>query len=206
MGFCIFDRSGNVLTRHHGIRMKARSVLPYTEIIMEVLLSREELSDGVDRLAALVQNDRGDQPLVLVGVLTGSIMLVADLLRRLDGSIEVGMVSASSYRGVETTPGKLNLHLDLLPDVSQKHVLLVDDIFDTGRTMSALVEAIYARGAVSVKSLVLLRKKSRAEVVMNPDYVGFDIPNVFVVGYGLDHNGAWRNLPQICLMDLPVIF
>ena len=156
---------------------------------MEVLLSREELSDGVDRLAALVQNDRGDQPLVLVGVLTGSIMLVADLLRRLDGSIEVGMVSASSYRGVETTPGQLNLHL------------LVDDIFDTGRTMSALVEAIYARGAVSVKSLVLLRKKSRAEVVMNPDYVGFDIPNVFVVGYGLDHNGAWRNLPQICLMD-----
>ena len=173
---------------------------------MEVLLSREDLSDGVDRLAALVQNDRGDQPLVLVGVLTGSIMLVADLLRRLDGSIEVGMVSASSYRGVATTPGKLNLHLDLLPDVSQKHVLLVDDIFDTGRTMSALVEAIYARGAVSVKSLVLLRKKSRAEVVMNPDYVGFDIPNVFVVGYGLDHNGAFRNLPQVCLMDSSAIF
>ena len=70
---------------------------------MEVLLSRKELSDGVDRLAALVQNDRGDQPLVLVGVLTGSIMLVADLLRRLNGLIEVGMVSASSYRGVETT-------------------------------------------------------------------------------------------------------
>jgi hypoxanthine phosphoribosyltransferase len=90
-----------------------------------------------------------------------------------------------------------------LPDVSQKHVLLVDDIFDTGRTMAALVETIYSRGAASVKSLVLLRKKSRVEVVMKPDYVGFDIPNVFVVGYGLDHNGAWRNLPQICLMDSP---
>jgi hypoxanthine phosphoribosyltransferase len=87
--------------------------------------------------------------------------------------------------------------------VSQKHVLLVDDIFDTGRTMAALVETIYSRGAASVKSLVLLRKKSRVEVVMKPDYVGFDIPNVFVVGYGLDHNGAWRNLPQICLMDSP---
>ncbi len=173
---------------------------------MEVLLSREELSEGVDRLAALVQNDHGTQSLVLVGVLTGSIMLVADLLRRLDGSIEVGMVSASSYRGVETTPGELDLHLDLLPDVSQKHVLLVDDIFDTGRTMAALVEAIYSRGATSVKSLVLLRKKSRVEVVMNPDYVGFDIPDVFVVGYGLDHNGAWRNLPQICLMDSPASF
>ena len=173
---------------------------------MQVLLSREELSEGVDRLAALVQNDRGTQSLVLVGVLTGSIMLVADLLRRLNGSIEVGMVSASSYRGVETTPGKLDLHLDLLPDVSQKHVLLVDDIFDTGRTMAALVEAICSRGAASVKSLVLLRKKSRVEVVMNPDYVGFDIPNVFVVGYGLDHNGAWRNLPHICLMDPPASF
>ena len=111
------------------------------------------------------------------------------------------MVSASSYRGVETTPGELDLRLDLLPDVSQKHVLLVDDIFDTGRTMTALVDAIYSRGAASVKSLVLLRKKSRAEVVMNPDYVGFDIPDVFVVGYGLDYNGAWRNLPQICMID-----
>ena len=90
--------------------------------------------------------------------------------------------------------------------MSQKHVLLVDDIFDTGRTMAALVEAIYSRGATSVKSLVLLRKKSRVEVVMNPDYVGFDIPDVFVVGYGLDHNGAWRNLPQICLMDSPASF
>ena len=87
--------------------------------------------------------------------------------------------------------------------MTQKHVLLVDDIFDTGRTMTALVEAIYSRGAASVKSLVLLRKKSRVEVDMQPDYVGFDIPNVFVVGYGLDHNGAWRNLPQICLMDSP---
>ena len=90
--------------------------------------------------------------------------------------------------------------------MSQKHVLLVDDIFDTGRTMTALVDAIYSRGAASVKSLVLLRKKSRAEVVMNPDYVGFDIPDVFVVGYGLDHNGAWRNLPQICLMDYQEIY
>ena len=184
--------------------MKARSVLPYTEIIMEVLLSREELSEGIDRLARLVEDDRGEQRLVLVGVLTGSIMLVADLLRRLDGFIEVGMVAASSYRGLETTPGKLDLHLDLLPDVSQKHVLLVDDIFDTGRTMTALVEAIYARGATSVKSLVLLRKTSRTEVVMQPDYVGFNIPDVFVVGYGLDHNGAWRNLPEICLIDVSV--
>ena len=88
--------------------------------------------------------------------------------------------------------------------MSQKHVLLVDDIFDTGRTMTALVEAIYARGAASVKSLVLLRKTSRTEVVMQPDYVGFNIPDVFVVGYGLDHNGAWRNLPEICLIDVSV--
>ena len=190
--------------RRHDILIKTRFGLLCTEIIMEVLLSREELSEGIDRLAHLVEGERGEQRLVLVGVLTGSIMLVADLLRRLDGFIEVGMVSASSYRGLRTTPGKLDLHLDLLPDVSQKHVLLVDDIFDTGRTMTALVEAIYARGAASVKSLVLLRKTSRTEVVMQPDYVGFDIPDVFVVGYGLDHNGAWRNLPEICLIDVPV--
>jgi hypoxanthine phosphoribosyltransferase len=168
---------------------------------MKRLLSRDELAAGIDRLAAEVRGDCGDKPLTVIGVLTGSIVLMADLLRRLEGPIEVGMVWASSYRGTAIRPGRLDLRLDLLPDLTGRDVLLVDDIFDTGRTLEALVASLHQHGAVSVRTLVLLRKPTRTEVVMNPDYVGFDIPDAFVVGYGLDHDGAWRNLPEICILD-----
>jgi hypoxanthine phosphoribosyltransferase len=168
---------------------------------MKRLLSRDELAAGIDRLATQVQRDYGEKPLTVIGVLTGSIVLVADLLRRLEGPIEVGMVWASSYRGAATRPGRLDLRLDLLPDLTGRDVLLVDDIFDTGRTLAALVASLHEHGAASVRTLVLLRKPARTEVPMQPDYVGFDIPDAFVVGYGLDHDGAWRNLPEICILD-----
>ena len=168
---------------------------------MRQLLTAEELAAGIDRLADAVRRDCGGRPLTLLGVLTGSIVLVGDLLRRLEGPLEVGMVWASSYRGAVTQPGRLDLRLDLLPDLTGRDVLLVDDIFDTGRTLAALVEALRAHGAASVKTLVLLRKPARTEVALVPDYVGFDIPDAFVVGYGLDYDGAWRNLPEICTLE-----
>ena len=168
---------------------------------MKQLLSQACLAAGIDRLAAEVSRDVGGRPLTVIGVLTGSIILMADLLRRLEGPIEVGMVWARSYRGAATRPGRLDLRLDLLPDLSGRDVLLVDDIFDTGRTLEALVASLHEHGAASVRTLVLLRKPDRAEVTMQPNYVGFDIPDAFVVGYGLDHDGAWRNLPEICVID-----
>jgi len=168
---------------------------------MRRLLTAEELAAGVDRLADAVRQDFCGRPLTLLGVLTGSIVLVADLLRRLEEPLEVGMVWASSYRGAVTQPGQLDLRFDLLPDLTGRDVLLVDDIFDTGRTLAALAEALRGRGAASVRTLVLLRKPARTEVTMVPDYVGFDIPDAFVVGYGLDYNGAWRNLPEICTLE-----
>lgn len=168
---------------------------------MRILLSAEELAAGIDRLAAVVRADVGRRPLTVVGVLTGSIVLVSDLIRRLDGPVRVGMVWASSYRGAATTPGQLDLRLDCLPDVSGQDVILVDDIFDTGRTLEALVSALRARGAARVRSLVLLRKAGRAEVSLEPDFVGFDIPDEFVVGYGLDFDGGWRHLPYLAVLD-----
>lgn len=168
---------------------------------MKILLTREELAIGVNRMAAEVRRDLGTEPLTLLGVLTGSIMLVADLLRQLEGPVELGMVWASSYRGTATRPGLLDFRLDLLPDLTSRRVLLVDDIFDTGQTLSALVDVLQERGAASVQTLVLLRKPARTEVAMQPDYVGFDIPDDFVVGYGLDYDGLWRNLPEICTLE-----
>jgi len=107
------------------------------------------------------------------------------------------MVWASSYRGTDTRPGELELRLDLLPDLTGQDVLLVDDIFDTGHTLKALLQELRRRGAASVRSLVLLRKTGRSEVDIQPDFVGFEIPDKFVVGYGLDFAERYRNLPCI---------
>jgi hypoxanthine phosphoribosyltransferase len=170
-------------------------------VFMRVLLSAADLAAGIDRLAAEVRREARDAPLVVVGVLTGSIVIVADLIRRLDGPVRVSMAWASSYRGTATEPGTLRLHLDLLPDLTGQDVLVVDDIFDTGRTMEAIVAAMKQRGAASVRSLVLLRKQGRGEVAIEPDFVGFEIPDVFVVGYGLDFDGTLRQLDHVAALD-----
>ena len=168
---------------------------------MRILLTSTQLDEGISRLSESVRQQVGRRPLTVVGVLTGSIVLVSDLIRRLEGPVRVSMVWASSYRGTATRPGSLELRLDLLPDLSGQDVLLVDDIFDTGRTLEALLEELRRRGAASVRSLVLLRKAGRAEVATQPDFVGFDIPDEFVVGYGLDFDGGWRHLPHIAVLD-----
>lgn len=168
---------------------------------MRVLLSSDELASGIDRLSEEVRATVGRRPLTVVGVLTGSIMVVADLIRRLEGPVQVSMVWASSYRGTATRPGELELRLDLLPDLAGQDVLLVDDIFDTGHTLEALLAELGRRGAASVRSLVLLRKEGRAEVAIEPDFVGFEIPDEFVVGYGLDFDGVWRHLPFLAVLD-----
>ncbi len=168
---------------------------------MKVLLTAAELAAGIDRLAAEVGRGRQGAPLVVVGVLTGSIVIVADLIRRLDGPVKVSMAWASSYRGTATEPGRLDLRLELLPDLAGQDVLVVDDIFDTGRTLEAIVGQLRARGAARVRSLVLLRKRGRAEVALEPDFVGFDIPDVFVVGYGLDFDGTLRQLDHVAALE-----
>lgn len=142
-----------------------------------------------------------EKPLSIIGVLTGSIMIVADLVRRLDMPVRIGFIRASSYRGNATAPGELTINADVLPDIKGRDVLLVDDIFDTGHTMLTIVERLRSMGAASVRSLVLLRKHGRKEVNMEPDHVVFDIPNAFVVGYGLDYEDAYRHLPYVAVLE-----
>ena len=168
---------------------------------MRTLITSDELAVGIDRLARQVRAVYGAEMLTVVGVLTGSIVVVADLIRRLSCPVRLAMVQASSYRGTATRPGQLDLRLDLLPDVTGQRVLLVDDIFDSGRTLEAILGELRARGAADVRSLVLLRKTGRSEVAVEPDFIGFDIPDVFVVGYGLDHDGCWRHLPHVAALD-----
>lgn len=168
---------------------------------MKVLLTADQLREGVDRMAAEVAEFYSDRPLTIVGVLTGSIVLMADLIRRIDMPLRVGLVQASSYRGAVTEPGALTLNLDLLPDIQNRDVLLVDDIFDTGKTLIALIEQLKTFKPTSVRTAVLLRKHGRKAVTMEPDHVAFEIPNAFVVGYGLDYHDAYRNLPYLGALE-----
>ncbi|MCA9117152.1 MAG: hypoxanthine phosphoribosyltransferase [Planctomycetaceae bacterium] len=168
---------------------------------MRQLITADQIETGVTRLAEQIRRDFSGQPLTVLGVLTGSIILMADLIRKLDMPLRVGLVQASSYRGQTTTAGDLKLNPDLLPDLRQRHVLLLDDIFDTGQTLTALVELVQRQQAASVRAAVLLWKEGRSQVTAEPDYHAFRIPDEFVVGYGLDYNDEYRHLPYIAVLE-----
>jgi hypoxanthine phosphoribosyltransferase len=168
---------------------------------VKLLLDEEQLRAGVARLARQVAVDYAGRSPTLIGVLTGSLVLLADLMRQIDLPLRIGLVQARSYRGAATRPGELELHLDLLPEITGQDVLLVDDIFDTGYTLDALVSKLRQHEPRSLRSAVLLRKLGRQAVKIEPDYVAFDVPDVFVVGYGLDYQDAYRHLPYVAQLD-----
>lgn len=168
---------------------------------MKILLSEEEIKVGLRRMADDINAHYHEQPLTIVGVLTGSVVLLADLIRLLKMPLRVGVVQARSYRGAATTPGKLTINAELMPEIAGRNVLLVDDIFDTGNTLAELLRQIGELGATSVRSAVLLRKQGRQQVPIEPDHAAFDIPDVFVVGYGLDYRDEYRNLPYVAALE-----
>jgi len=170
---------------------------------MHVLIAEDRIRQRVDELAAEVAAAYAGQPLTIVGVLTGCLVFLADLIRRLDLPLKIALVQASSYRGRSTTAGDLHVQAELLPDLKGRHILLIDDILDTGKTLRHLVGHLKGLGVASVRTAVLLRKEGRQEVEVEPDFVGFTIPNAFVVGYGLDYDDEYRNLPFIGVPDGP---
>ncbi len=165
------------------------------------LIPEAEIERAVVALGQSISNEYRGKPLTVIGILTGSIMLVTDLMRRIDVPHQLGLVHASSYRGQATTAGSLNVDLGGLPDLTDRHVLVIDDIFDTGRTMSGILQRVRESSPLSVKSVVLLWKKVRSEVPAGPDYFAFEIPDEFVVGYGLDFNDEYRHLPYIGVIE-----
>ncbi len=165
------------------------------------LISTAEIDAAVATLGQRITAEYAGRPLTILGVLTGSVMLVCDLMRQIEIPHQLGMVQASSYRGTSTVPEKLILNTEFLPDLRGRDVLLVDDIFDTGRTMAALLEVIRQKEPHSVRSVALLWKRVRSQVNFAPDYHCFEIPDAFVVGYGLDFNGEFRHLPYIGVLE-----
>ena len=170
---------------------------------MEILIAADRIHQRVAELADQIERDYQGRPIMVVGVLTGCLVFLADLIRRLDLPVRIHLVQASSYRGPATSPGALQFRADTLPDLTGREVLVIDDILDTGRTLSRVVETVRDRGAVGVRTAVLLRKKERLVVPFEADYVGFDIPDEFVIGYGLDYNDEYRHLPYIGVLRSP---
>jgi hypoxanthine phosphoribosyltransferase len=167
---------------------------------MDVLIPADRIRERVDELGAEITTDFDGKPIMVVGVLTGCLVFLADLIRRLNHPTHIALLQASSYRGTATTAGELHIRGELLPDLAGQHILLLDDILDTGRTISKLVEYLKTKGAASVRTCVLLRKIGRQQVAFEPDYVGFPIPDKFVIGYGLDYNDLYRHLPFIAVL------
>jgi hypoxanthine phosphoribosyltransferase len=166
-------------------------------VAIDVLIPAEKIQERVDELARKIMEDYAGQPITIVGVLTGSLLFLADLMRRLDLPLRIALIQASSYRGDATSAGELHVQAELLPDLTGRHILLLDDILDTGHTLAYLLRHIGTLQPASVKTVVLLRKRGRQEEALEPDYCGFQIPDEFVVGYGLDYNDEYRNLPFI---------
>ena len=167
---------------------------------MKVLIPADEIQRRVADLAKQIAIDYHDRAVTIVGVLTGSLIFLADLVRHLDLHLRIGLIQASSYRGETTTPGALMVGPELLPDVRGRHVLLLDDILDTGQTLSRLVSHLQSLDVASLRTAVLLRKQGRQQIGLEPDYTGFDIPDAFVVGYGLDYNDEYRHLPYLAIL------
>ena len=168
--------------------------------VLPVLITAEQIHQRIGELAKQIAPAYRGDPLTIIGVLTGSLMFLSDLVRRLDVPLRIGFIQASSYRGTATEPGALHIGQEIRGDVRGRHVLLLDDILDTGQTLRSLVDHLHDVGATSIKVAVLLRKQGRQQHPVHVDFVGFDIPDEFVVGYGLDFNDEYRQLPYVAVL------
>src|SRR5947207_975930 len=166
---------------------------------MQVLLTAEQIQSSIDRLAAEIHKREAGRPLTVIAVMTGSIIFLADLIRKLNLPLRVGVIQARSYLGTER--GALSVNADMLPEVAGRDVLVIDDIFDTGQTLLEVLTFLDELGPRSIRTAVLVLKQGKQRVALRPDYVGFEIPDVFVVGYGLDYNDAYRNLPYLAALE-----
>lgn len=167
---------------------------------MKTLLDEKSLQAGVASLAEDITARYGDAPLTIVAVMTGSLVMLADLIRHLKMPVRVSLIQASSYRG-GTKSGELEIRDAMMLDVVDRNVLVLDDIFDTGKTLQGVLEKIQELQPKTLASAVLLHKLGCQVVALRPDFVAFEIPDEFVVGYGLDYKDLYRNLPFLAVLE-----
>ena len=168
---------------------------------LRILFNRQEIAATVSRLAAEISRDYHDKNPLLIGILKGSCRFMADLLRHLDFPLEVDFIGLASYGGGRQTSGKVKVLKGLQSPVKSREVLIIEDIIDTGLTTAFCLDYLRQKKAASLKLCALTDKPSRRQVPVTIDYLGFTVPNKFLVGYGLDLNQKFRNLPDICFIE-----
>ena len=175
--------------------------------IERVLVSESQISEMCDRIANEINRDYANsgRPLVLICILKGSLMFASELMKRINLPLELDFMKVSSYGSGTSSTGVINIHLDIKrTDVSDVDFLVVEDIIDSGRTLSHLIKYFIEKGASSVRTVTLLDKPSRRTVEFKPDYCGMEIPDEFVVGFGLDFDEKFRNLPYVGILKREV--
>jgi hypoxanthine phosphoribosyltransferase len=177
--------------------VKMSSMMPD---VKEVLISSEEIQEKVRELGERITQDYAGERILLVGVLRGAVVVMGDLMRCIDLPCEIDFMDISSYGSGSSSSGVVRILKDLDEDITDRHVLIVEDIVDTGLTLSYLKRSLLARKPASLEICALLTKPARRRVQFDIKYLGFEVPDEFVVGYGLDYAGAYRNLPDICVL------
>ncbi|MDO5644137.1 MAG: hypoxanthine phosphoribosyltransferase [Dermabacter sp.] len=172
--------------------------------VERILLSEEDISRRLAEMGAQIARDYADEPPIVVGVLKGAVMVVADLVRAIDLPLDMDWMAVSSYGSGTKSSGVVRIIKDLGADITDRHVLIVEDIIDSGLTLSWLRTNLRSRGPKSVEICTLLRKPDAVKVDIDVRYVGFEIPNEFVVGYGLDYSETYRNLPYVGVLKASV--
>lgn len=168
--------------------------------IQKVLFSTEELQTKIKALGMAITRDYAGKELLMIGVLRGAVIFMADLARAINISVALDFMAVSSYGASTSTSGVVRILKDLDESLEGRHILVVEDIIDTGLTLNYLLDIIKSRNPASVKLCALLNKPERRKVDVQVDYAGFDIPDAFVVGYGLDYAERYRNLPFIGIL------
>ncbi|MFL6008532.1 MAG: hypoxanthine phosphoribosyltransferase [Rubrobacteraceae bacterium] len=173
--------------------------------VKEVLIPSSDIQEKLTEIGERVTEDYKGKGLLLVGVLRGAVIVLGDLMRKIDLPCEIDFMDISSYGTGTSSSGVVRILKDLEEDITDRHVLVVEDIIDTGLTLSYLLRSLQARSPASLEIFALLSKPSRRRVELDVKYLGFEVPDEFVVGYGLDFAGAYRNLPDICVLK-PEVF
>ena len=168
--------------------------------LTRVLHTRDDIEQRVGEIAQQIDRDYAGKDLLLVGVLNGAVMVMADLSRALTSHCEMDWMAISSYGSGTQSSGVVRILKDLNTDISGRHVLVVEDIIDTGLTLSYLLSNLESRGPASLEIMTMFRKPEALQNLVEVRYVGFDIPNEFVVGYGLDYSGRYRNLRGVATL------
>ncbi len=172
--------------------------------IKEVLISEEQIKEAVNRIARQIEIDYEGREVLFVGLLKGSVAFMADLLKAYTKTCTIDFMAVSSYGAGTQSSGRVNIIKDLSQPIDGKDIVIVEDIIDSGNTLSFIKAYFSAKNANSVKICTLLNKPSRRVVDIDVDYIGYDIPDEFVVGYGLDYNEHYRNLPYIGILKRSV--